>query len=300
MLWISAWTQPDFRSLAASSGVSQLVTIHFSHYVEFSRWCLQYKGKEFAEHGYAPGQHILPTLRLRLGYGGFDVSSSSRMVTENESINLSEKQFKKKGATAVPVLVTPKGQVLRDSWEIAEYAGFEPVDRSLMRILDEELGPLSRQLCYAYVLKKKNSSICNKLFQDGSGMIWKLLYNLGVGYFLKKIMISSMRCNDEIAVSDCRDKLKDTFSKLSSVLKTKNTAYLGGESPGAADFALAALASPVVSADDYCLGRYGHLFAEIERNDPEYLQEIRFWRNTDVGKHCLIIYQNFRRQKEEL
>ena len=45
--------------------MAQLLTIPYSHYVEFARWSLQLGGKKFEETKYMPGQHILPMLALR-------------------------------------------------------------------------------------------------------------------------------------------------------------------------------------------------------------------------------------------
>lgn len=302
MLRLASLTQPNFEKLARASGTAQLITIDFSHYAEFSRWCLQRKGKPFAEHAYAPVAHVLPVLSLRACGPQKHLSESSRMLgvsADGGAPQLSERALKNKGATAVPVLVTSSGTVLRDSWEIAEYAGFEPVESALKKILDEDLGPLSRQLCYSYVLKESNSSVCDAMFVLCGGLPWKFLWFMGLGYFVKRGMSSSMRVQDPEAVYLCRSKLKQTFSQLSDIMKNKSTPYLAGDVPGAADFALAALASPVVGAHDYNLGKYDHLFVRLESMDRHYTEEIEYWRNTDVGKHCLHMYEHFRREVEK-
>lgn len=296
MLTLASLTQPDFVKLARLGGTAQFLSVDFSHYVEFSRWCLQRKGKAFVEHAYAPGEHILPVLSVRVCGPEPHLSDSSRMVAV--ASQLSERALKKKGATAVPLLITPDGSVLRDSWGIAEHAGFDPVDPTLRRILDQELGPLARQLAYSYVLKESNATVCKKLFLLPASFIWKLLWHLGGCYFIKQKMVQSLRPNDAEAVAICRARLKETFSSLDNILKSKTTPYLAGDKPGAADFALAALASPVVSPQDYNLGKYDSLFVEIEKSDGDYLNEINYWRRTGVGKYCLMVYEKYRRDVE--
>ena len=81
----------------------------------------------FEEHGYAPGQHVLPVLSMRVGHRDKKhLSSSSRIVavqTHSDEASehllgkdvIAEKKKKEKlGATAVPLAILPSGNVLRD------------------------------------------------------------------------------------------------------------------------------------------------------------------------------------------
>ena len=65
MLKVAKFTQKNYRKLAALENVPILLTIPYSHFVEFSRFSLQLGGVKFREVGYAPGQHVLPVLNLR-------------------------------------------------------------------------------------------------------------------------------------------------------------------------------------------------------------------------------------------
>lgn len=81
----------------------------------------------FEEHGYAPGQHVLPVLSIRVGHSDKKhLSNSSRIVAvqtpgdeASESLLrkdvIAEKKNKAKpAATAVPLAILPSGNVLRD------------------------------------------------------------------------------------------------------------------------------------------------------------------------------------------
>jgi len=103
---IAKFTQPNFREKASKSGTLQLVTIPYSHYVDFARWCLQLSNVRFEENDYAPGAHILPVIALRFSNGEKNISKTSKV--EAVAAKLEEKEGRKGGApTGVPVAVLP-------------------------------------------------------------------------------------------------------------------------------------------------------------------------------------------------
>jgi hypothetical protein len=73
------------------------------------------------------------------------------------------------------------------SWEIATFTGkLAPVDPELRKLLDEEVGPLARQLTYVYVLKASNSDLWNALCTRGRHWLWRFAWWLFVGSFITK------------------------------------------------------------------------------------------------------------------
>ena len=305
MLTLAKITQPNFQKLAKATEVSQFITIPFSHYVEYARWCMQYKSINFIEYGYCPLQHVLPVLSIRVSGPDLHISDSSRMVKvlpDGTAEVLSERTKKKIGATAVPILVTPEGVVCRDSWEIVEYSflGVTGISAELRHTLDEEIGPLSRQLIYSYLLAQRNHDLSEKMFLSGCGFLFIIIWKLFLGFLVRSNLRSSMRSEDPTAVAHCKTRLKRAFERVGVELQNKKTIFLGGDSPGPVDFAIAALSAPVVAPREYCLGRYVSIFDEIERTDPEYRREVEYWRNTIVGQHCLMMYRNYGSAVEEI
>jgi hypothetical protein len=103
---IANFTQPNFRERARRTNTLQLVTIPYSHFVDFARWCLQLSNIRFEENDYAPGGHILPVIALRFSNGEKNVSKTSKV----EAVAKSEQNEVRKGGgapTGVPVAVLP-------------------------------------------------------------------------------------------------------------------------------------------------------------------------------------------------
>lgn len=299
MLTFARVTQPDFQKLAKTTEVYQFITIPFSHFVEYARWCMQYKKINFKEHAYCPLQHILPVLSIRVSGPEQHISNSSRMVRalpEGGTVVLSDQARQRVGATAVPVLVTPECVVCRDSWEIARYSfsGVSDIPPELQEILDGEIGPLSRQLAYSYLLSKRNYSLTDSMFLSDCGILFSIVWRLILGFLFRSSVKASMLSEDPIGLANCRKRLKLAFDKVGEVLQKRNSTFLNGDTPGPVDFAIAALSAPVVAPREYCMGRYLSTFDEIERTDSEYRAEVEYWRNTVVGQYCLMMYRDYR------
>jgi glutathione S-transferase len=285
----------DFYKIADKTKTSQFVTIPFSHYVEFSRWCLQYTKYEYKESGYAPVAHILPALKVRMfSKNGLQLSSSARMIQPGTTFK-NENQKNKKGSTALPLLVLPNGEVLKDSWEIAKYSGLnQKLGSDFQNLLDEDIGPLSRQLAYFYMLKKSNRNVCNQFFTNGTGWLWTILWYSVLQFFAKPMLMKEFQSNNTIELNNCKAKLASKINEIDNIINNKTTKYLSGDTPGIDDFSLASLFSPLISPQEYALGRYNSSFNLLEKQDKEYLVEVTKWRNTVTGKYCLMLYREFR------
>ncbi len=314
---LARWTNPNFFSLAKKENAIQVLTISISHYCDFSLWALKLGKKNFVEHGYAPGQHVLPVLSLRVGGEKKFLSNSSRVTgveeqKRKESLEVSsmDEQTKKKlekrdasaRSTAVPVAVLPNGDVLRDSWEIARYPFINdpssPVlsglDEKTMKLLDDDLAPLARQYAYSHILKAKNVNVFNGLCTEGRSWLWRLCWTLFVGNYVIGLMTKIFKPNDAVAVKECRDKFARVVDQVSAMVENRKTPFLAGEQIGLVDIAIASFIGPLVCAPEYCEGRYAHWF-DLMRNQDELVRaDVEHWRSTPAGKYALELYRNHR------
>ena len=280
----------DFPALARRTQRAQLVTISYSHFVEGARWCLDASGVAYDEAGYAPGQHILPVISVRVPKGGKPVFASSSNVSGNKS---------KPSPTSVPVMVSPSGKVFEDSWAIAESCtGLKQIDQgdSLKTMLDEELGPAVRSLAYCYLFKPAILPHFAKMCTEGRHWLFRLVWFCGFGSYLIKRMAGLFKTNDPATLQNCIDQTQAALDKIAQLLATKKSKYLSGPELGVADIFAASLIAVVVNPPEYG-GRDSSLVrhtAEQERLDPEYAAHIRKWREHPAGQYCLEIYKAHR------
>ena len=125
---------------------ARLITIGFSHYCEKARWALDRAGVPYVEEAH------VPILHWRSSYGAG-------------------------GGRTVPVLVTPKDGVLRESTDIVRWADGHgaalypsapaeraEVDRWVARF-DAQVGPATRRIIYAVLLDGPPAFV-NRLLQS--------------------------------------------------------------------------------------------------------------------------------------
>jgi Glutathione S-transferase, C-terminal domain len=290
---IAQWTQPDFLALAAKHNRIQLLTIPYSHYVELARWTLQYSRVPFDEHKYAPLQHIFPILACRVHKGRRYYPSTTKMKIIRDNTDPSVKT-EHSGATNVPVCTTPAGEVLVDSWSISERSGLKKCPSELQTLLDEELGPLVRHIVYCYILKTSNSNVWNGLANHKKGYLWKTLWWIGVGSLVTNKLKADFPPDNEELFNYARDKLRITMEKLGDYLRKSGGSYMLGNEVTVADIAVASLVAAVVNPELYAEGEYLQYFLLLEAQDKAYAAEVTYWRDTDIGKHCLFMYKQHR------
>lgn len=297
MLLLAKLTQTDYINRAKTSGVAQFLTIPFSHYVEFGRWCLDSSGMTYEEIAFAPVAHVLPLLKLRVSGTDKHLSNSSYVkpvLKPGQDYSPDKEKADIRRATAVPVLVLPTGIVATDSWSIANLVMKAPISPQLKIVLDEELGPLSRQLAYHYLFSPNNIHIAEDLFLSIGNWFYKVCWWL----FLKRATISMMqkmfKVLDTEAVEICRGKLRAVFEKLDVVILNKRGKYIDGDTIGVSDIAIAALCAPVVAPREYCGGRFVTYFDRMERQDKEYQRSLAEWRGTVTGQYVLRLYKEDR------
>lgn len=310
LLWFAKVLAPDYFSMAKKSNQIQVITIGFSHYCEFACWALKASRKPFIEHGYAPGQHVLPVLKVRLcdPLGVRHLSKSSRVTSLREKAMLNEKGeqltpeeaqiVRKRDAsarsTAVPVAILPSGQVLLDSWEIAEYSGLAPAPAEWQNIFDNELGPLARQTSYSAILKEGNTPIFNELCTSNRIWFWRWIWSLFAGNFITEVILKLFRPRDMVAVNAAKQDLHKVVQKLDVMVTQRKGKFLLGDELSLADIALASLLGPMLMPPLYCEGRFNQQFTKLYETDAEARKEIDEWRSTITGQYVLDLYSKHR------
>ena len=288
--WL-AQTCYDFPSLARTRNTPQLVTISYSHYNELARWCLEESGASFEEIGYAPGQHALPALSIRVAKsGGRHLSTSSSMTGAKAS------------PTSLPALVLPSGRVLKDSWEIAASTPLAPIDPSLQEVLDRELGVGARKLAYCILLKPQHAQRFSRMCTEGRHWVWRALWFCGVGAALRGALEKAFRPKDAESLAACvaqLDALMAPTGKIAGALaeaRKAGHAFLGGDSLGQADIALCSIAALLVLPEEYggAKGTMGPHFAYLFAKDDQMRPLVEGWRETEVGKYVLDVYKRHR------
>jgi glutathione S-transferase len=169
-----------------------------------------------------------------------------------------------------------------------------PIDPSLKKLLDEEMGPLARQAAYIHILNPVNSTIFDQLFTENKHWLWRLLWRLYFGRYLRNHMVKFMKPFDPVANRECREKLDKVFAELGVLITNKKTPYLGGETPGVADIALASLMAPLITPPLYCKGQFAHIFDKLEARDPAVRAEATHWRSTVAGEYAMSLYRDHR------
>lgn len=260
----------------------------------------------FHEYAAAPLQHVFPTLAVRVCGQQAALPISSRVqpvlrpnATAEEKqrlIEREEKRDKSARATVVPVAVLPNGVVLKDSWEIAAHSGLPMtnLDPQLKSLLDEEIGPLCRQMVYFFILNPKNQQIWDKLCTENFHFIWRLIWYAGVGGYVKKMLIKVMKADDPAALADCRVRLAAAMGRLDNIVLAKKTEFIAGDRIGVADVALASLLSPIINAPEYYGGKFTHLMDSLMQSDDSLRKEVEAWRATASGEYALALYTKYR------
>lgn len=291
LLWL-AQSLYNYSAAARRTSRSQLVTISYSHYNEFARWSLVLCGGEesFVESGFAPGQHILAALSIRLPKSG------ERHLASSSSMNA------KPSPTSLPVLVRPDGTVLRDSWEIAASTSLEPIDAALRDLLDNELGVAARKFAYCILLKSEHAAQFTIMCTEGRHWAWRLLWACGFGVTLRAMLAKSLQTADPVGFAACIAQLNELMGpsgKLARALAESRKAgheFLGGAALGQADIALASIGALLVLPERYG-GRGCPMaphFAYLMAKDAQMRALVDEWRQTEVGAYILELYKTKR------
>jgi glutathione S-transferase len=286
----------NFYDKARSSDRAQLVTIAISHYCEFAQWTLERGSKIiFETYACSPGEHVLPTLSIRLPSDRNrkkQLHSSSRIVP----VGAEARERKEGGATSVPVLVLPSGEVLNDSWEIAKRSGLKDIDdEELKQLLDVDVGVGTRHIVYSYLLTPAGRPYFDRLCLHGHGWLFSMIWWMFLGSALFGRMIQTFQPENVEHTRKVREKLQAAVNSLDKRLEEKKTKYFAGDTPGVADYAIASLLAPVLCPKLYVAGTYYQHFAEFEASNPAFKKELDHWRATAIGRFSLELYESHRK-----
>lgn len=301
-MWFLSLFQTNYKKRAARSGIPQMLTIPYSPYNELARWSWEASGKQFEEHRFAPGGHMLPVTSLRVPNDLYSDSSYVQHVKTIQSVEkvdeeVMTKRVRSSRSSAVPLMVMPDGSFLKDSWAIVAASGLPQItDADFKRTVDEELGTLARQHAYMYLLRdcKENRRVWDELCSASYGLLWWILWWTVLRKIVTERMIKVFQPHNEAANAECKAKLRVVFAKLSKQIESRNTKYLYGDTLGAADLAVASMAAVVVYPDSYCGGVYQKSFSRLQQVDAELPASIAEFRATPLGQYTLHIYRTHR------
>lgn len=291
----------------------------------------------YDEYGAAPLQHVFPALSIRIGKQVTHLSTSSRTTEVSmpglspEELDSKKKRDEKKDraarAAAVPVAVAPNGSIWLDSWDIAEQSGMRGIDPELKLLLDHDVGPLTRQVAYYYVLKESNSEVWNALCTTNRHWIWRLLWWLGLNGFLQRRLLGVMKADNPETFRVCKKQLVRAMARLDEIVDTRaklrhvdlippadsigklieprstisvslRRAFITNKlfQSDLGDLAIASLVAPLINPPLYCNGMYGVAFDLLMRQDSDMRQEVLHWRGSISGRFAMALYQNYRKR----
>ena len=253
-----------------------LVTIPYSHYCELSRWALERAGIEFDEAQYSPGYHVKAVGKLR---GNKADRSESSYAGQESGVHGGRRKY------AVPLLCLPDSRILRDSWEILEFA-LGPLDDDWRVTLDQELGVAVRQLGYHYLLAPESKHMLKRMIASSS-MYERLLW-----VFIGGKVIRGIR--EILAVTpENAEKSRATVLRIFDAAG-KTLAEGGGVldpsgSFGPVDVAFCSLAAYTIMPENYGNGAVD--MPSKEDFPEEYQEFIQKCRDTAAGAYVLESYQ---------
>lgn len=271
---------PDYKQQAEDLGKPVVLTIPYSHFVDFARWSLRFAKVEHHEEALMPGQHILPVLSVR-------VASEEKHLSTTSS---TDPTMRGKHATGVPVAVLPDGGVAVDSWSIATHvAKLSAPEPELRKFLDEELGPATRKFGYVNLLSDGMDESWTGLLLHGTSWWHRLRFHLGLGAVLRNFFTKLYDTNNPSTWEKSKAEVSAALAAADRFLLTRQGPFFGGDKPSAADLAFAALAAPAILPDQYCGGEFKKYFDGLLKE--ERLQAaLEEFRATETGRFCLSLY----------
>lgn len=202
----------------------------------------------------------------------------------------------------------PDGTVWADSWEIAAGAGMGTIDEELKTMFDTKLGPCATIVTW-YLIRapfKCYRGFADEQYQGPFQLLYAPVYRALLHPLLMRILRKVIGYDAKFA--DAVETIDRVFAHVGDQLNLSGHSYLGGETPGLADFAFAALSKMLVMPDDIDDGpttlmaawriRTTDLGAAGHPSDPppELTALIARYRATPAGQLVLRVYKRHRRE----
>ncbi len=259
--------------------VPHLFTIGYSHYCEVARWALERAEIPFREVQYAPGYHAKAIGQLR---SDRDHRSQSSYVGEQGGAHGGRRKY------AVPLVCLPDGAVLRDSWEIVHHA-MGPTDPQWQQIMDEELGVLTRQIVYHYILTPAGKPLLRHMLSTNS------IYERVLWLFVGQKVIDGMRqlmaiTEDNVQVS--QQRVVAIMERASDALREHGGALQSGGTFGATELAFCGLAAICLFPQNYANG--AARLPPLEQFPADFVRFVQRCRQTEAGQYVLDCYMHKR------
>jgi len=255
----------------ATPASGTLYSIPFSHYCELARWSLQVAKIPFEEWSYLPGLHAMagPMARIRE--------------------TAAEKGTGKGPGT--PLFQDAEGKVYDDSWQILKLAKLGDIPEDIFQILNFTIGPRSRAVIYADLLKTEMDDAFYKLGVE-CPVSWWQRWLWSFSGFRRKVagkMWETM-VGDEAKQAKTLADFEEGIQKLEAELAKPDGCFKGAPAQlNAASLALAALFAPAVCSPDYTGGFVPPILLEVFSTPQQ--QRIQAWRDRPLGKFVLEVYR---------
>jgi glutathione S-transferase len=284
-------TSPSTSPSPLPTSCARLTTIRVSNFNERARWGLDHHSVPFDERPFHPGLHPWGVL--------------SALLTSSPSPSSPHHPSPSRGSTwaQTPLLVTPSGQRIQDSYEILRWAdrhrgsasssslfhAREEVDR--VSSTYEALGVAARRLAYSSLLDPRDPD---------SRALWVEMAEANVGPSQASVarLLSSRLADwvwrgtgadDPARVRRAREKVERLFDEAGDRLAHASGDFLVGGHFSAADISFSALAAPVLVVQPY--EGFGAWLPPIDRL-PDALQEtVRHFRAHPAGMHALRMFR---------
>ncbi len=253
-----------------------LVTIPYSHYCELGRWALEHAGIDFVEAKYIPGYHAKVVGQLRRDKSD---RSESSYVGQESGVHGGRRKY------AVPLLCLTDGRIIRDSWEILEYA-LGPVNDEWKTTFDQELGIAVRQLGYQYLLSPESRHLINGMITSAS------LYERILWKFIQGKVVDGMRQLLSITPENAalaKETILRVFDAIEGVLGERGGTLDEDGQFGPMDIAFCSLAAYCVMPDNFGNGAVS--MPTMDQFHPEYQAFIQQCRSTAAGEYVLASYE---------
>lgn len=244
---------------------ARLITIPFSHYCEKARWSLDRMGIPYVEEGHLPILHLSATIRA--------------------------------GGRSTPLLAIDGGPSLTDSKDILQWAddsgrlgdrlfpeAYEEA-RVLQSQFDEELGPHTRRLGYAYLLE--DSAVFGRMMTTASVPFVERRLAGALLPLMKFLLRSSLNVSP-IETQRSRDTIAAIFDDVAKRL-ADNRPFLCGDRFTGADMTFASLAAPLVMPPAYAAR-----LTPLSSTKSDFREEVARWRQTPAGEFALRLFENER------